>query len=103
MFWFGDVAADAAKIEEEHYRNKKLGTADNSDIETIGANAIKKLVFMVVYMFLSIFVSFVVLRIPIIGYIAMFLLYALYYSLFLFMLKWNYNQEILAYFEDNTA
>lgn len=33
----------------------------------------------------------------------MILLYGLYYSIFLFLLKWSYNVKILVYFEKNIA
>lgn len=101
FFWFGDIAALSFEIEREYYHSKIVST--RSSIETLGANALKKIVFMVIYMATSILVSNVVGGIPFIGYLSSVAVYSVYFALFLFMLKWNYNPYILAFFEANIA
>ncbi|KAL4489495.1 hypothetical protein ABPG72_002791 [Tetrahymena utriculariae] len=101
FFWFGDIANLAFEIERDHYRVKIVQAKQS--IETMGANALKKIVFMIVYMILSISAGIFLGMIPYIGKILIIMLYSFYYSLFLFMLKWNYNPYILSYFEQYAA
>lgn len=97
FFWFGDIANLAFEIERDFYRVKIVQAKQS--IETIGANALKKIVFMIVYMLASMVGGALLSMIPYFGKVGIVGLYSFYYSVFLFMLKWNYNPYILAYFE----
>ena len=101
FFWFGDIATLAYEIERDYYKVKIV--TPKSSIETVFANSLKKIVFMIIYMISSVTVGSFIGLIPYIGKFSIIVLYSFYYSLFLFMLKWNYNPYILAYFENNAA
>jgi hypothetical protein len=58
---------------------------------------------MLVYMLVSTILCTFLSKIPYIGSILIILIFSFYYSLFLFMLKWNYNMYILSYFEQNVS
>lgn len=62
-------------------------------------NKIKKLVFMLVYFGLSLSITLFLGNIPYFGFAFTIIIYAIYFSIFLFLLKWSYNIFILYFFE----
>ncbi len=58
---------------------------------------------MAVYLIYSILCSFFLSSIPFFSFPITVLLYALYFALFIFLLKWDYSKETLAYFDNNLA
>lgn len=101
QFWFGDIAENAATIEKEQYKNKSFQISDDLEVDSMIALKMKKIIFTLVYLCFSLTFSFVIINIPYFGFISMILLYAIYYAIFIFMVKWSYDDYILAYFEDN--
>lgn len=61
----------------------------------------EKIVFLISQVVLSLVLGIVFSKIPYFGKIAMIVLYSVQYSIYLFLLKWDFSKEMMYYFERN--